>query len=38
MLEPSIVKDEEVEYLIKDVYDMYGYDFPVTAALPSSAG
>ncbi|MFC3157374.1 MCP methyltransferase, CheR-type [Chryseobacterium arachidis] len=27
MLEPSIVKDEEVEYLIKDVYDMYGYDF-----------
>ncbi|KFE97585.1 CheR family methyltransferase [Chryseobacterium luteum] len=27
MLEPSIVKDEEVEYLIKDVYEMYGYDF-----------
>jgi len=27
MLEPSVVKDEEVEYLIKDVYDMYGYDF-----------
>ncbi|UOE39494.1 CheR family methyltransferase [Chryseobacterium oryzae] len=27
MLEPSIVKDEEVEYLIKDVYDLYGYDF-----------
>jgi len=27
MLEPSIVKDEEVQYLIKDVYDMYGYDF-----------
>lgn len=27
MLEPSIVKDEEVEYLIRDVYDMYGYDF-----------
>ncbi|MCY1661596.1 CheR family methyltransferase [Chryseobacterium sp. SL1] len=27
MLEPSIVKDEEVEYLIKDVYNMYGYDF-----------
>lgn len=27
MLEQSIVKDEEVEYLIKDVYDMYGYDF-----------
>lgn len=27
MLEPSIIKDEEVEYLIKDVYDMYGYDF-----------
>lgn len=27
MLEPSIVKDEEVEYLIKDVYDMYSYDF-----------
>ncbi|GAA5089230.1 chemotaxis protein CheR [Chryseobacterium ginsengisoli] len=27
MLEPSIVKDDEVEYLIKDVYDMYGYDF-----------
>ncbi|PQA91181.1 chemotaxis protein CheR [Chryseobacterium shigense] len=27
MLEPSIVKDEEVEYLIKDVYERYGYDF-----------
>ncbi|AZA85897.1 protein-glutamate O-methyltransferase CheR [Chryseobacterium shandongense] len=27
MLESSIIKDEEVEYLIKDVYDMYGYDF-----------
>lgn len=27
MLEPSIVKDEEVEYLIKDVYETYGYDF-----------
>ncbi|ANF52818.1 chemotaxis protein CheR [Chryseobacterium glaciei] len=27
MLEPSIVKDEEVEHLIKDVYGMYGYDF-----------
>ncbi|MCJ8154395.1 protein-glutamate O-methyltransferase CheR [Chryseobacterium sp. SSA4.19] len=27
MLEPSIVKDDEVEYLIKDVYDRYGYDF-----------
>ncbi|MGK6341451.1 CheR family methyltransferase [Chryseobacterium sp. DT-3] len=27
MLEPSIVKDEEIEYLIKDVYEMYGYDF-----------
>lgn len=27
MLEPSVVKDEEIEYLIKDVYDMYGYDF-----------
>ena len=27
MLEPSIVKDEEIEYLIKDVYDLYGYDF-----------
>lgn len=27
MVEPSIVKDEEVEYLIKDVYAMYGYDF-----------
>ncbi len=27
MLEPSIIKDEEVEYLIKDVYEMYGYDF-----------
>ncbi|KPH13234.1 MULTISPECIES: protein-glutamate O-methyltransferase CheR [Chryseobacterium] len=27
MLEPSIVKDEEVEHLIKDVYAMYGYDF-----------
>ncbi|MFL9832605.1 CheR family methyltransferase [Chryseobacterium terrae] len=27
MLEPSIIKDEEVEYLIKDVYALYGYDF-----------
>ncbi|KQT35552.1 chemotaxis protein CheR [Chryseobacterium sp. Leaf405] len=27
MLEPSIVKDDEVEILIKDVYDLYGYDF-----------
>lgn len=27
MLEPSIVKDEEIEFLIKDVYDLYGYDF-----------
>ncbi|MDQ0781203.1 hypothetical protein QF044_001057 [Chryseobacterium sp. W4I1] len=27
MLEPSIVKDEEVEYLIKDVHEMYGYDY-----------
>ncbi|WP_294199342.1 protein-glutamate O-methyltransferase CheR [Chryseobacterium sp. sg2396] len=27
MLEPSIIKDDEVEHLIKDVYDMYGYDF-----------
>ena len=27
MLEAGIVKDEEVEYLIKDVYDLYGYDF-----------
>lgn len=27
MLEPSIVKDHEIEYLIKDVYDLYGYDF-----------
>lgn len=27
MLEPSIVKDEEIEHLIKDVYEFYGYDF-----------
>ncbi|MGL6129881.1 chemotaxis protein CheR [Chryseobacterium artocarpi] len=27
MLEPSIIKDEEIEYLIRDVYDLYGYDF-----------
>ncbi|WP_238555260.1 hypothetical protein [Chryseobacterium sp. P1-3] len=27
MLEPSIIKDQEVEYLISDVYEMYGYDF-----------
>ncbi|WPO81284.1 protein-glutamate O-methyltransferase CheR [Chryseobacterium sp. JJR-5R] len=27
MLEPNIVKDEEVESLIKEVYDRYGYDF-----------
>ena len=26
MIEPEIVKDEELEYLIKDVYDLYGYD------------
>ena len=25
MIEPEIVKDEELEYLIKDVYDLYGY-------------
>lgn len=27
MLEPNIIKDQEVEYLIHDVYEMYGYDF-----------
>lgn len=27
MIEPEIVKDEELEYLIKDVYDLYSYDF-----------
>lgn len=27
MIEPEIVKDEELEYLIKDIYDLYGYDF-----------
>ncbi len=27
MLDPSIVKDEELEYLIKDIYDLYRYDF-----------
>lgn len=27
MLEPNIVKDDEVEHLIKDVYEIYGYDF-----------
>jgi len=27
MLEPSIVKDEDIENLIKDVYELYGYDF-----------
>ncbi|WP_139418626.1 CheR family methyltransferase [Chryseobacterium mulctrae] len=27
MLEQSIIKDEEVEFLIKDVYELYGYDF-----------
>lgn len=27
MIESGIVKDEELEYLIKDVYDLYGYDF-----------
>lgn len=27
MLEPSIIKDEELEFLIKDVYELYGYDF-----------
>lgn len=27
MLHPDIVKDEEIEFLIKDVHDLYGYDF-----------
>lgn len=27
MLEPSIVKDVEIEILIKDVHELYGYDF-----------
>lgn len=27
MLEPSVIKDQEIEFLIKDVYEMYGYDF-----------
>ncbi|SHK63639.1 MCP methyltransferase, CheR-type [Epilithonimonas mollis] len=27
MLESGIIKDEEVEYLIRDVYELYGYDF-----------
>ncbi len=27
MLEPSIIKDDELEHLIKDVYEFYGYDF-----------
>ncbi|MGX9985496.1 CheR family methyltransferase [Soonwooa purpurea] len=27
MLEPSIVKDEDVEFLIKDIHELYGYDF-----------
>lgn len=27
MLEPSIVKDNEIEHLIKDIYESYGYDF-----------
>ncbi|WP_028122483.1 CheR family methyltransferase [Epilithonimonas tenax] len=27
MLEPSIIKDNEIEHLIKDVYESYGYDF-----------
>lgn len=27
MLEPNIIKDDELEYLIKDIYELYGYDF-----------
>lgn len=27
MLNHSIIKDEEIEFLIKDVYELYGYDF-----------
>ncbi len=27
MLEPNIVKDEELDYLIKDIHELYGYDF-----------
>ncbi|MFC4688277.1 CheR family methyltransferase [Epilithonimonas pallida] len=27
MFEPGILRDEEIEYLIKDVYELYGYDF-----------
>ncbi|SIT97267.1 chemotaxis protein methyltransferase CheR [Epilithonimonas bovis DSM 19482] len=27
MLEPNIIKDEEIEQLIRDIYELYGYDF-----------
>lgn len=27
MLEPNIIKDEEIELLIRDIYELYGYDF-----------
>lgn len=27
MLEPNIIKDEEIEQLVRDIYDLYGYDF-----------
>lgn len=27
MLEPNVVQDSEIEQLIKDVHDLYGYDF-----------
>lgn len=27
MLEPDVVKDHEIDHLIKDIYESYGYDF-----------
>lgn len=27
MLDKNILKNEEIEFLIKDIYDLYGYDF-----------
>jgi len=27
MLEPNVVQDHEIEHLIKDVHELYGYDF-----------
>ncbi len=27
MLEPNIIKEEELDFLVKDIFELYGYDF-----------